>query len=55
MRRFLLLTLGTLLVAAPPAAVVHGGGCNYSAEQKKFVTDYPNQMAWSVAQVPRGP
>ena len=51
MRRILfLLTLSTLLVAALPAAVVHGGGCNYSAELKKFVTDYPNQMAWSVAQ-----
>jgi L-asparaginase / beta-aspartyl-peptidase len=26
-----------------------GGGCNYSAERKKFVKDYRNQMAWSVA------
>ena len=36
------------LVAIGPDST--GGGCNYSAEQKKFVTDYPNQMAWSVAQ-----
>ncbi len=27
-----------------------GGGCNYSPEQKAYVTDYRNQMAWSVAQ-----
>jgi len=36
------------LVAVGPDST--GGGCNYSAEQKKFVTDYSNQMAWSVRQ-----
>ncbi len=35
------------LVAIGPAST--GGGCNYSAEQKLFVKDYRNQMAWSVA------
>ena len=34
------------LVAIGPASA--GGGCNYSPEQKKFVTDYRNQMAWSL-------
>lgn len=36
------------LVAIGPAST--GGGCNYSAEKKAFVTDYRNQMAWSAAQ-----
>ena len=36
------------LVAIGPTSA--GGGCNYSAEQKKFVTDYRNQMAWSLGQ-----
>jgi len=35
------------LVAIGPAST--GGGCNYSAETKQFVTDYRKQMAWSVA------
>jgi L-asparaginase / beta-aspartyl-peptidase len=26
-----------------------GGGCNYSAEKKRFVKDYRNQMAWSTS------
>jgi hypothetical protein len=34
------------LVAVGPATT--GGGCNYSPEKKAFVTDYRNQMAWSV-------
>lgn len=36
------------IIAIGPAST--GGGCNYSAEQKKYVKDYKNQMAWSVAQ-----
>jgi L-asparaginase/beta-aspartyl-peptidase (threonine type) len=36
------------LVAIGPQST--GGGCNYSAEAKRFVTDYQNQMAWSVAE-----
>lgn len=36
------------LVAIGPAST--GGGCNYSAETKRFVTDYRHQMAWSVGQ-----
>ena len=35
------------LIAIGPTST--GGGCNYSAETKQFVTDYRNQMAWSVA------
>lgn len=35
------------LVAVGPTST--GGGCNYSAETKRFVTDYRHQMAWSVA------
>ena len=34
------------LVAIGPDST--GGGCNYSAETKQFVTDYRGQMAWSV-------
>jgi L-asparaginase/beta-aspartyl-peptidase (threonine type) len=39
-------TIDLGLVAIGPTS--SGGGCNYSAEQKKFVTDYRNQMAWSL-------
>jgi L-asparaginase/beta-aspartyl-peptidase (threonine type) len=35
------------LVTVGPTST--GGGCNYSAETKRFVKDYRNQMAWSVA------
>jgi L-asparaginase / beta-aspartyl-peptidase len=40
-------TIDLGLVAVGPDST--GGGCNYSAEQKAFVKDYRNQMAWSVA------
>ena len=36
------------LVAVGPDST--GGGCNYSAEKKAFVTNYQAQMAWSVGQ-----
>lgn len=36
------------LVAIGPDSA--GGGCNFSAEKQAFVTDYRNQMAWSLAQ-----
>lgn len=36
------------LVAIGPDSA--GGGCNFSAEKQTFVTDYRNQMAWSLAQ-----
>lgn len=39
-------TIDLGLIAIGPATT--GGGCNYSAEKKAFVTDYRNQMAWSV-------
>ena len=39
-------TIDLGLVAVGPATT--GGGCNYSPEKKAFVTDYRNQMAWSV-------
>lgn len=35
------------LVAVGPAST--GGGCNYSAELKRYAKDYRNQMAWSAA------
>lgn len=35
------------LIAVSPKGT--GGGCNYSPEQRAYVTDYRNQMAWSVA------
>lgn len=35
------------LVAIGPTST--GGGCNFSAETKQFVTDYRHQMAWSEA------
>jgi isoaspartyl peptidase/L-asparaginase-like protein (Ntn-hydrolase superfamily) len=41
-------TIDLGLVAVGPTST--GGGCNYSAEKKAFVTDYRHQMAWSVAQ-----
>ncbi|HJV39474.1 MAG TPA: isoaspartyl peptidase/L-asparaginase, partial [Geothrix sp.] len=41
-------TIDLGLVAVGPTTT--GGGCNYSAEKKAFVTDYRNQMAWSAAQ-----
>lgn len=40
-------TIDLGLVAVGPHST--GGGCNYSAEQKRYVKDYRNQMAWSVA------
>ena len=40
-------TIDLGLVAIGPNST--GGGCNYSAERKKFVKDNRNQMAWSVA------
>src|SRR5512133_908232 len=39
-------TIDLGLVAVGPATT--GGGCNYSPEKKAFVTDYRNQMPWSV-------
>ena len=38
-------TIDLGLIAVGPAST--GGGCNYSAEQKRYVKDYRNQMAWS--------
>ena len=46
-------TIDLGLVAIGPAST--GGGCNFSAEQKRFVTDYRNQMAWSAAISPPAP
>ncbi len=46
-------TIDLGLVAIGPTST--GGGCNFSAEQKQFVTDYRNQMAWSVAITPPAP
>ena len=40
-------TIDLGLIAVGPAST--GGGCNYSAEQKRHVKDYRNQMAWSAA------
>jgi len=36
------------LIAVSPKG--SGGGCNYSPEKRAYVTDYRNQMAWSVAE-----
>ena len=36
------------LIAVSPQGT--GGGCNYSPEKQAYVTDYRNQMAWSVAE-----
>jgi hypothetical protein len=36
------------LIAVSPKGT--GGGCNYSPEKQAYVTDYRNQMAWSVAE-----
>lgn len=36
------------LIAVSPKGT--GGGCNYSPEKRAYVTDYRNQMAWSVAE-----
>jgi L-asparaginase/beta-aspartyl-peptidase (threonine type) len=38
-------TIDLGLIAVGPEST--GGGCNYSAEQKRYVKDYRNQMAWS--------
>lgn len=38
-------TIDLGLIAVGPAST--GGGCNYSAEQKRYVKNYRNQMAWS--------
>jgi isoaspartyl peptidase/L-asparaginase-like protein (Ntn-hydrolase superfamily) len=41
-------TIDLGLIAVGPAST--GGGCNYSAEQKRYVKDYRHQMAWSAAE-----
>ena len=46
-------TIDLGLVAVGPVST--GGGCNFSAEKQAFVTDYRNQMAWSVAITPPAP
>jgi beta-aspartyl-peptidase (threonine type) len=40
-------TIDLGLIAVGPVST--GGGCNYSAEQKRYVKNYRNQMAWSAA------